>query len=159
MIVAHEYIRSITKDIQICGKAINFLPANKKLIEDFISSNAADNNIESYPLIVMQTPKRKDTPNGNLKRIELNSQRFILAMETELNYSTDERYEKNFKPILFPLMEAFKKEMNKSNRVARFNIISYEDIEYLGNTDPVGKDKWDYIEIFADVTLIENEEC
>lgn len=156
MIVAHEYIRDIVKDISVCGDRLNFIPANKSIIESWIASNALDNNIESYPLLVMQTPVKKEELNSTLKRFKMSNVRFIIATETELNYTTEERYEKNFKPILFPILEAFKKAMEKSNRVQNFDIISFEDIEFFGNTMEVVNDKWDYIEVFADITLVEN---
>lgn len=159
MIIAHEYIKDIVKDITICGRSINFVPANKSLITEWISSNAKDNNIESYPLIVMQTPSTKNDPNLSLSKVDLENQRFIFAVDTEHNYTTDERYDINFKPILFPLLEAFIKAMKKDDRVTSFNIRSYEDVEFFGNTKEVANDKWDYIELFADIQLIDNCKC
>lgn len=160
MKAAHEIIGSILKGLVICNKDVNFIPANKALIEQWISSNAKDNDIESYPLIVMQTPNKKDNPTDDLKKYELNNQRFIFAMDTEMNYSTEERYDINFNPILFPLLQKFTKLMNGSNKVSKFEILSFQDVEYFGNTKEVASDKWDYVEVFADIRLVDNcNEC
>ena len=156
MKAAHEIIGSILKGLVVCNKDVNFIPANKALIEQWISSNAKDNDIESYPLIVMQTPNKKDNPTDDLKKYELNNQRFILAVDTDINYTTAERYDINFKPILFPLLQSFINLMNRSNSVSKFEILSFQDVEYFGNTKEVASDKWDYIEVFADIRLVEN---
>lgn len=65
---------------------------------------------KKYPLIALRMDFPEDVYDG-LWHFDLN---IVLLAFTDKNYNTEERYEKVFKPVLYPLYQAFLKQIKDS---------------------------------------------
>lgn len=132
---------------------------NKNEIERLLSSKDKFDQTRKYPFIVLEQPFTEE-PSANLKEVQIDRLRIIIATNTDLNKWNDKRYKDNFKPILYPIFEQFIKELRKSNKVISFDILEKTDVPFYGeDTNTISNDKWDYIDLVLNIRFIENNEC
>lgn len=111
---------------------------------------------KKYPLIaLLQDFREVITRDANVYR-EVNLNILIVKSTLEV-YSAKDRYEKNFKPFLYPIYYELLKELSSSRYILNYspNRISHTKIDRLfwgkqgayGNTANIANDKLDAIEI------------
>jgi hypothetical protein len=79
-----------------------------------------------YPVICLF----QDLPEANNAQVGINfsaNLHFIIATSTEASYRAPERYEKSFKPILYPMYEAFKLALFESGY---FMLVNEDQIQH-----------------------------
>ena len=161
MIVVEDYIKSVVCSMNPknpTGEEMGvpfFWFGNKEEIERIIASNQKDNTIKTYPCIILETPFTEDIDTYS-NVVKVDSMRLLFATKTEQTYRSPERLEEVFKPTLYPILESFNKEMIKSKFILNYDITSKKNVFYYGveSGEPtIQNDKWDYIEIIADIRL------
>lgn len=82
-----------------------------------------------YPLIGLfrDFPERRGTRVGVYSEATLN---IIIAVRTNPNYLSDQRKEKNFKPILYPILFELLNQIKQSGKFLVTNDFSYEQIDH-----------------------------
>jgi hypothetical protein len=82
------------------------LEINNRLVQ----KSKGDFKYQLYPLIALRMDFEEDIDNGLIK-YNLN---LAILNRTEKNYNAEERYTNVFKPILYPLYEAFMDKLKKA---------------------------------------------
>lgn len=94
-------------------------------------SKAANKKGQRYPLIALfrDFPEERGTDEGIYSVPRLNI--FIIAL-TNATFTTDQRKEKNFKPILYPILEEFFNQIAISGKFlpGRIGAFSYTQIDH-----------------------------
>jgi hypothetical protein len=163
-----ESIESIVTSMQQSGVP-NFMydnrvGLNKRLIEE--GKITAKKNFR-YPLIALKTPFDEHVKNGRV-HVQLN---IIIVQETEKEYTTPERREQVFKPILYPLYKKFLETLTQSGLFYWEHSVDGELPEHIkvdryywgthstnGNVANILSDPLDAIEIF-DLKLSKDINC
>lgn len=136
-------------------------------IEIFNRLSAKDANetfkFDKYPLIVLFL----DYPENN-SRIQDVAQNITIAiiMETDRDFSSDNRFDTNFTPTLIPIYELFRKYIYRSIYLTsedqythtKVNSPYYGTTGESGNIANIGNDALDAV-IITDLTLKINQHC
>lgn len=82
-----------------------------------------------YPLIALfrDFPEKRGTRPGIYSEATLN---IIIATRTNPGYYADQRKEKNFKPILYPILFEFLEQIKLSGKFQVVNEFSFEQIDH-----------------------------
>ena len=82
---------------------------------------------KKYPLVVLIQDFEEQSAGRGIFEYELPEIKVVIVMQTDKNYTSDKRYEKSFRPILYPIWQYLLKSIAKSDY---FDVTSIEDIEY-----------------------------
>ncbi len=98
----------------VIGKHINFMYGHYLEIVDRLAQMTGSLNIEDrqgkYPLVALfqDFPEEREPEAGIYSRVMLN---MIIANITEPNYTAQQRYDNNFKLVLYPIYREFLHQM------------------------------------------------
>lgn len=88
--------------------------------------------LEKYPLIALfhDFDEQRGRQIGEYARLNL---RLIIANNTSSDFIADQRYEKNFKPILYPIYESLLKQITlaKKDKWKYFNMYGSDSIPHI----------------------------
>jgi len=111
------------------NKKVYYLHGHPQEIANMLTDMSSANNFafRKYPLIALlqdfnETVKLSDT------YYNISSITFLLVTSTKKEYSAAQRYEKVFKPTLYPLLQSF-----------------LEVIEWSPNLSPIGRDELNWV--------------
>lgn len=119
-----------------------------------------------YPLIGLFQDFR-ESPGKGLGQYGTVSLQIIIANQTQPTYLAKERYEHNFKPILYPIYEEFLRQLKKSMYFQVEGELQPSKIDRLfwgkqglyGNEANIFKDMLDCIEIQEITLIVKKTQC
>lgn len=129
----------------------------KEIIETLMQLDKSSTmQFDKYPLVALF----QDFPEVHTGQVGFDSEvtlHIVIVNSTKADYKADERYELNFKPILYPIYYELLKQFNFSKRFSTYGVstISHTKIDRLywgkeglyGNDGNIFNDRLDCIEI------------
>lgn len=129
----------------------------KEIIETLMQKDKSTTlQFTKYPLVALfqDFPERHTGQVGFDSEVSLH---IVIVQSTTANYKADERYTRNFKPILYPIYSELLRQFNFSKRFSTYGVstISHTKIDRLywgkeglyGNEGNIFNDRLDCIEI------------
>lgn len=142
----------------VLGQDINYLHGHPKEILNTLSEQGKSKSLKykKYPLVALFQDFGEEMGEtvGAYASTSLN---LVICTSTEAHYTSGQRYEKNFKPVLYPIYEEFLKQLHASKA---FDTLSAAKIRHrktdrlfwgrnglYGNDGNIFNDRIDAIEI------------
>lgn len=123
------YLQTVDQNIQ----RVQFMAGHPLEITNRLTKR--DDNglyLEKYPLIALfhDFDEQRGRQVGEYARLSL---RLIIANNTSSEFIADQRYEKNFKPILYPIYESLLKQITlaKKDKWQYFNMYGENSIPHI----------------------------
>lgn len=111
---------------------------------------------KKYPLIWMVMDFVERYGDINYDYCQLPDLQFIIAVPTTAAMTTRDRIDKNFKPVLYPIYDAFKEEILESGMFSNADPLDHEKIDrpYWGGQDNMGNGTVNLFNDFIDAIQI-----
>lgn len=119
-----EYLPNMSRFDNTGSFKPKFQFGDGKELNAFLDSTRIEKT-DPYPLIWLLYPQ-KEVHSTN--RVKVNNMTIILAVKTTPDKMNEERFEKVFKPILFPLADNIFELFKKSNTID--TVVDYDVIKY-----------------------------
>lgn len=114
-------------------------------------------NSQDYPLIWLLPSKNTNDITSNIvkRRVSI----IIATLEENSDYFNVTRYERSFKPVLFPIRDYLVHSLRNSGatRLIGSEVDTYEFPNYVKDDGAGNIDKWDAIRIECDVDFIRDK--
>lgn len=144
-----------------------YLYGHRQEIADVLKEKGQDSvfKYQKYPLVALRLDTSERWEGGKI----LFTLNLALIMRTEKGYRAPERYDDVFKPVLYPMLESFFKQLKNVGKFSwvgdqQFPPCTKADRPYWGtpgaegNTDLIFNDPLDAIELL-DLQISQNHKC
>jgi len=126
-IVVVDVIREVVGQLKGFTPAPYYMHGHPQEIVNIMSQKAkSDSSKTMFPLIALFQDFEEDIATGFFTA-NLN---IIIANRTKPEYTAAERYEKNFRPVLYPILEMFERAL-KVNRMVESIEFEYTKIDHV----------------------------